>query len=259
MTITEAMILGLVQGLTEFLPVSSSGHLALGEKILGFGGESSIAFDVLVHVATLVAILIVVFPDILMILRRDRRVIGLLLVGSIPAGVVGILLREHMDAIKSNLLWVGSFFLVTGALLATAQKFGSDRRELRNMTWLDAILVGIAQAIAILPGISRSGSTISAARICGVEPRSAFSFSFLLGTIAIGGATLLEARNFGDLSSELGTDVLVAAFVTAFVSGLASILILRRILVARKLHVFAWYLLPLGIVTIVLHFTKYPS
>lgn len=254
MSILEAVILGLAQGLTEFLPVSSSGHLALGEKLFGFGGEASVTFDVLVHLATLIAILIVVCPDIIRTFRSERRVLVLLVVGSVPAALVGFLIGPHMDRIKSNMLLVGLFFLGTAAILLIAHRGEKDRKDLREVSFLEVLFVGIAQSLAILPGISRSGSTISAARLLGIRPESAFSLSFLLGAIAITGASLLEARNLESLGGEVGVAALAAAFVVSLVSGLAALLVFRRLVVAGRLHWFAAYLVPLGIGTIIWHF-----
>ncbi len=255
MSVVEAIILGIVQGLTEFLPVSSSGHLALGEEFFGFRGEESIAFDVLVHVATLVAILCVILRDIVRIVRRDRRVVALLVLGSVPAAIVGILLDKQMESIKTNLLLVGLFFLTTAAVLVVAKILERDRKEMTEMSFLDALVIGISQAVAILPGISRSGSTISTARALGISASSAFSFSFLLGAVAISGATVLKAKDIASLGDQIGFGVLSAAFVASLVSGIFALLVFRKMVVAGKLHFFAWYLVPLGIAAIVFHFS----
>jgi undecaprenyl-diphosphatase len=255
MTIIAALILGLLQGLTEFLPVSSSGHLAVAEKLFGFGGEESVAFDVLIHLATLVAIFIVVFRDIIGVLKTDRKVIVMLVIGSIPAGAAGFLLKDEMDVIKSDLLLVGAFFLVTAAFLVMSRFLaGKQEKELGGVTVFDAAFIGMFQAAAVLPGVSRSGSTIAAGRMSGLCGRAAFAFSFLLGAIAISGASLLKAKDMAGLGSTIEPAALAAAFAGALVSGIAAMLALRKIVISGKLHYFAFYLVPLGILTMILHF-----
>lgn len=254
MSLLEAIILGVIQGLTEFLPVSSSGHLAVGEKLLDFKGPESVAFDVLVHAATVVAILAVILPDIIRMLRTELRTVVMLVIASLPAGLAGFLLEPHIEFIKENMLVVGILFIVTASALVLAKAFSSDEKELGRVGILDSLIIGVFQAAAILPGISRSGFTISSARMMGVKPRAAFNFSFMLGVAAISGATLVKARDIGSLEGTLGMGVLVAAFVAALVSGVAALLVFRKIVVAGKLHYFSWYLVPLGIGTIIFHF-----
>ena len=254
MSLLEAVILGVVQGLTEFLPVSSSGHLAVIENMLGLGGKEFVAFDVLVHFATFLAILVVLAPDIIRILKTERRVILLLVVGSIPAAAAGFLLEPYMAPIKKNLLAVGICFLATCGVLVLSRVLGHDKKELKKSSLLDSLFVGIAQAIAILPGISRSGSTISTARMLGIKARDAFTLSFLLGGIAIFGATIFEAGDIGSLAGTLGAGVLAAAFAAALVSGIAALIVFKKIVAAGRLHYFAWYLAPVGIATIILYF-----
>jgi undecaprenyl-diphosphatase len=254
MGILEAILLGVLQGLTEFLPVSSSGHLALAEKLLGFSGEEFVAFDVLVHLATAAAILVVLIREILRVLLADRRVILTLIIASIPAVFAGVFLESSMSDIKDNLIVVGAAFIGTAFMLVLARIGGKDKKGMREMGALDAIAVGVNQAFAILPGLSRSGLTISSARFCGIRPRDAFTFSFLLGLIAILGASAFKAKDISALSTGLGIEVLTAAFVSAFVSGLIALIIFRRIVIAGKLHYFAWYLVPLGLWTIILDF-----
>lgn len=143
MTTAQAIILGIVQGLTEFLPVSSSGHLALGERLFEFGGKASVAFDVLVHLATLIAVLVVVMRDIVNVLKKDRRVIWLLFVASLPTGAAVFIVHDKMTVFKENLLFVGLCFLVTAGVLVLARILRKDKKEMKEMVWWEAVLVGV--------------------------------------------------------------------------------------------------------------------
>ncbi|MBI1722301.1 MAG: undecaprenyl-diphosphate phosphatase [Gemmatimonadetes bacterium] len=254
----DALILGVVQGLTEFLPISSDGHLALAENLLGLrasGAITGIFLDVAVHVATLAAILIAFREPIIRLatgaLKGERRAwadVGLYAVGSVPAAVVGFLARHQMENLYRSLLFIGAAFIVMGCILWSARGRMNGTRERPNL-W-EAFAIGVGQAAAIAPAISRSGCTITTALWRGMDPVRAAEFSFVLGVPAIAGAALLELRDLSSGIAQIGAVPLAVAFTSAFASGLFAIDLLRRLLRARAFHRFAPYLWVLGATTL---------
>jgi undecaprenyl-diphosphatase len=258
----KVVILGVVQGLTEFLPVSSSGHLVLARRLLGVtppAGASGVLWEVVLHMGTLVAVVVVLRREVCQVLtglvrgllacRRGVRAalreepgfaLALLIaMGSIPAGVVGVVFKDALEALFEKPTVVAGALLVTGTILfATryAPKHVGDGR----VGWLSAVIVGCAQAVAILPGISRSGATISAGLFAGLERAEAARFSFLLSIPAVGGAGLLELRHLDALPAESLAPFLAGGVVSAVV-GLAALVLLLRVVEAGKLHHFAYY------------------
>jgi undecaprenyl-diphosphatase len=257
-TLLDGFLLGLIQGLTEFLPVSSDGHLALAENLLGLrasGQLEGVFLDVAVHVATLAAIVIAFRGPLLELagglVRREARAwrdLGLFAIASVPTVVVGLAFRHQIEALYTNLPFVGVAFLVMGGILWTTRgRMGGTRERPSPLT---AVWIGLGQAAAIAPAISRSGCTITAAVWGGVDPVRAANFSFILGVPAIAGAALLEHKEIARGIHEVGLGPVAVAFVTAFVSGLFAIGLLRRFLRARAFHRFAPYLWILGAVTL---------
>jgi undecaprenyl-diphosphatase len=256
----DALILGLVQGITEFLPISSDGHLALAENLLGLrasGAVTGIFVDVTVHVATLAAIIVAFREPIVALaaglLRRERRAwqdLGLYAVASVPAAVVGLLTKDLVERLYNSLPFVGAAFIVMGVILWSVRGKMQGTRERPNV-W-EAFVIGIGQAAAIAPAISRSGCTITAALWRGIDPVRAAEFSFVLGVPAIAGAALLEVKDAASGIAQVGKGPLSIAFVAAFVSGLFAITLLRRLLRARAFHRFAPYLWALGALTLVI-------
>ena len=237
MTIAQAFFLGLLQGLTEFLPVSSSGHLVIGQHFFGFD-QPPVVFDILVHLATALAIIIVMFP----VLKKLRfNYLKLLFIASIPAGIIGLFLNSAIEQLFSSLVLVGLALLVTSAILFFTRFYQSSSKP-KQLTMPDAIVIGLFQALAIVPGISRSGSTISAGLFRHLNPVVAFEFSFLLSLPAIFGAQLLQLPHL-NLTHPLP---LVIGFITAFVSGIISLLTLKKLVIKNKLNLFSWYCLFLG-------------
>ncbi len=237
--------LGLVQGLTEFLPISSSGHLVVFENILKvhFPG---ITFEVFLHVATLTAVIIYLWRDILEIFQFKKyslseQPILLIIVGTIPAGIVGLLAGDTIEGLFESVKWVRVFFIINSVILLSTRWTLGEREKI---TIRDAILIGIAQSFAILPGISRSGATITAALLLGIKPSKAFSFSFLLSIAAISGAAILKIK---DLSGVALSSGYLVGFLSALISGLLAIVILKRVVLVRKLHYFAYYTFFLGL------------
>lgn len=245
MSTLEAIWLGIVQGLTEFFPVSSSGHLALFQSVLGIEMEG-LVFDVAVHVATAVAILLFYQEKIRELLlgvlarREDAlRYTGKLVVGTLPAVLVGVTARHFIAEQASAPPMVGSMLLLTGFIVWTTRKT-RDEAGLTEPTWAAALLIGCAQAFAILPGISRSGSTVAAALALGIAPAAAAEFSFLLGIIAIAGAAVLILPDLGDAAPEQLAAVLVGG-IAALASGLFAIALFVRMLRSNAFHHFAWW------------------
>ena len=242
----EAFWLGIVQGLTEFLPVSSSGHLVLLQSLLGIEQEG-LVFEVAVHVATLVATLIFYRKRVAELVvgavsaRPEAwRYAGKLAVGTLPAVCVGLFAKDFVDAQFSAPYVTGVGLLVTGAVLFSMRTTVARAPALAEPGWGAALLIGCAQAIAILPGISRSGSTVAAAVALGVKPLAAAEFSFLLGVIAIAGAASLilpEARG----SSEAIFGAVVLGSAAALVSGVAAIALFVRLLRSQNFYAFAYY------------------
>ena len=246
MSVLESVILGVVQGLTEFLPVSSSGHLVLAQGLLGVR-LPGVGFEIVVHVATLCAVLWVYRERVrrlaLGVVGRERdslRYVGLLLLASIPAGVVGLLGSDFLEAQFERPPVAAALLLVTGALVYTTRwtARGGGRAEPDAGR---ALLIGAAQAAAILPGISRSGSTVAVGTWLGVEPVRMAEFSFLMSVPAIGGAAMLQAGDLADSSSLIGNAALASGFAAALLSGVAAIRIFVRMLRSVTFHRFAYY------------------
>ena len=255
MSIFEALLLGLVQGVTEFLPVSSSGHLAVLEHLWKLPAESRLPLTTMLHGATALAVIFYFAPLLARLTRglwaRDTarrssswRMVGFIVVASIPAGVIGVVFSDLIDRAFSSPHLVGLMLLVTGGVL-----FGTRFSQPQGKTsWVRVFLVGIGQAIAILPGISRSGATIASGLYLGMERKEAFEFSFLLAIPAIAGAFLLEFRKI-DLAV-LNPPALAVGMVAAFLAGLAALFLLARAVAGRKLHWFGFYCWLAGLATI---------
>ena len=254
MEIIQAIVLGLLQGATEFMPVSSSGHLVLVPWLLGWGSPG-LVFDTVVHWGTLVAVLAYFWRDWIELIGawlrglvrwdwRDplARLAWLLILGSIPAAVLGFLFEDFFESLFGKPAWVAFFMLVTAALLTLGELLGKRRRSQADLGWLDAILIGLAQASAIAPGISRSGATISTGLFRGLERDAAARFSFLLATPIIFGAGLFKLTDLGAMADPAGQILgLVAGFLAAAVAGYVCIWALLRYLQRGRLYPFAVY------------------
>jgi undecaprenyl-diphosphatase len=254
----EALILGIIQGLTEFLPISSSGHLVIFQKILGFS-KPPIAFDTLVHFGTLVALLFFFWTNIKKILRgfleeikdKERRdssnLIFCLIVGSIPIAIVGFLLKDSIEAIFNSLFLIGFCFLGTATILFLTSFFKKQVKDLGatndgKIGFIDTLFIGLFQAVAILPGISRSGWTISAGIYRGFKREAAFNFSFYLGMIAIFGAVIIQIPEISAIEPVNG----ILGFFSSAIIGFLSLKILRRLVIRGKFHYFGIYCAILG-------------
>lgn len=242
----EAILLGLVQGLTEFFPVSSSGHLAMLQALMGGRESGGLLFEVGVHVATLVAIACFYRARILELLRgffareaATLEYVGKLAVGTLPAVVVGLGAKDFIEAQFSNPVVVGVALLVTGGIVMST-RWTAPRAEAAVPGWGAALLIGCAQAMAILPGISRSGSTVAMALVLGVAPLAAAEFAFLLGIIAIAGAAVLMLPDLQHAEASALAD-LAWGGGAALASGLVAIWLFVRMLDRQLFHHWAWY------------------
>ena len=249
MTIWEALLLGFVQGATEFLPVSSSGHLVIAQELLAVD-VPGIVFEVAVHVATLISIFVAYRTRVWELgkgaLARDPnalRYLGFIVLASVPAGLVGVLLEDQVEALFESPVVPGIGLLITGALLWSTRT-ALPRATGSVSTWTLALAIGVAQAFAITPGVSRSGTTIVAALWLGVEAREAAAFSFLMAIPAIAGAAVLEIPNLG--GSGLAWPLLVWGGLVAAVTGVLAIRTLVALLASRSFHAFAPYCWAVG-------------
>lgn len=251
----EAAVLGLIQGLTEFLPVSSSGHLVLAQRVLGLQEASVLTFDVMLHVGTLVALLAVFGSDLLGLLKRPfQRLTGMLLVAMIPTAVIGFCFKDWMEDVFQSGATLGIGFLVTGCILWFAQRAPSRGKEVSSMSIVDAGIVGLMQGIAILPAVSRSGGTIAGALFRGLSRTTAARFSFLLAIPTIAGAALAQAHDAakGRQLHMLTSEPFLVGFAVAAVSGYFAVRYMLRLIARGSLDGFAWYCWGLGAVAIVL-------
>ncbi len=253
----QALLLGLIQGLTEFLPISSSGHLEIGHVLFGVEGESSLLFDMVLHGATVLSTLVIFRKDIFELLKGlfqfkwndETQYLSKLIVSAIPVGIAGVLFEEQIESLFSgNLILVGSALLFTALLLGFANYARHGKRKIK---FLDAFVIGIAQMIAVVPGVSRSGSTIATGMILGNSKDNLARFSFLMVIIPILGANFLKLLS-GDLSSQAQVDAIpmIIGFVAAFVSGLLACSWMIKIVKRGKLIYFAIYCALIGLIAI---------
>lgn len=241
MTFLDALVLGIVQGLTEFLPVSSSGHLVMFEELLG-ANQPGVAFDALVHGGTLLAVLIYFRRRIVELARtRSWSYAGKIVVGTIPAGIVGVLFETAIERVFSFPAVIVVTLFVTGAALLSLYAIPADRSEIDEPTWWQAWWIGCAQMVSILPGISRSGSTIVAARWLGIAPMASAEFSFLLGVPAIAGAVVLQAGELRTAAGAGATVPYLTGWIAAVFSGILAIMLVFRLLARRGFPLFGWY------------------
>lgn len=271
MSVWEALIMGLVQGLTEFLPVSSSGHLVIFGEILNLQIEDGNAFSVLLHVATFLSVCFIYYKDIIELIkefflmigdifrrkgdwnRPYRRMLIMLIIATIPAVVVGLIFKLFgLDAMLSNLLVVGLMLLVTAALMYFVDHCNTNRYDASNATYKSSLAVGLAQACALMPGLSRSGSTITAARAAGYKKEFAIKFSFLMSLPAILGAAVLEGAGLiMDGGFAIEALPLIVGFIAAAVSGILAIKFLINLLNKNRFYVFSIYCGIVGLICIV--------
>jgi len=265
MSIFTAILLGVVQGLTEFLPVSSSGHLVLLQKVFGIT-EPALLFDTMVHAGTLAAVLAVLWRDIWAILRRIiQPLTGYLIIATIPAVVFALAFRKTIEAAFESGAFLGFAFLLTAALLVIAEllsrraRTGSGLKKAGEMNWLDALVIGLLQAVAIAPGVSRSGATISGALSRKLDRDFAARFSFLLSIPAILGALVLQLKDVakGEATGGIGAGAIIAGTVSAAIVGFIAVRLMLKIIREKSLFGFAVYTGVLGLLVLVDQFVTH--
>lgn len=286
MTIFQAIIMGIVQGLTEFLPVSSSGHLAIMKNLLHVKTETGILFDVLLHFATLIAVFCVMYRDIIKLLvdffhivkdvcinigrffsnltaihkkpyitiasTSYRKFVIMLIISTIPTGILGILLSDVVESASTALLVPGVCLIVTGLILFLSDLLKEGRKKPKNANYGDAFVIGVTQGVAVLPGLSRSGSTIVACLLCGFDRKFAVKYSFIMSMPAILGAMILEIKDIGGThlaGSEIAAYII--GMVIAAAVGFLAIRIMLNVVINRYFKFFAFYCLAIGAVSII--------
>lgn len=260
----EALILGIIQGLTEFLPVSSSGHLEIGQALLGTAGEENLTFAIVVHTATVLSTLVILWHEVAKLFRgtfttlkwnTEKDYVAKIFVSMIPVFIVGMFFKDQVEAFFGNgLLLVGICLIIT-AILLWLSEFLTKRMNTtgHEITYRDAIIIGCAQAVAVLPGLSRSGTTIATGLLCGVKKESVAQFSFLMVLIPILGEAFLDLLKLigGEMITSIDRLPLVVGFVAAFLTGCFACRFMINIVRRQKLIYFAIYCLCVGIFAIV--------
>jgi undecaprenyl-diphosphatase len=278
MNLIQAIILGIIQGLTEFIPISSSGHLIIAEKLMGLDATMSpqqiTAFVAVMQLGTLVAVMFYFLSDIVSITlgfingtsgwlagRRDRtarnaaRMGWLIIVGTLPIGVIGILAKRVIEGhLTKNLYVIGTSLIVWAVLLWVAERIGQQRKEMEHIRFREALIVGLTQVFALIPGSSRSGTTITGALLAGMTRQTAARFSFLLSIPAIGASGLLELKEALHLLNDTSLTNLIVATLVSMVVGYVSIAFLLNYLRQHTTSVFVVYRLLLGGAVLLLAF-----
>ncbi len=258
MNVLEIIILGVIQGITEFLPISSSGHLVIFQYL--FGQTEMLFYDILLHFATLIAVLVLFFRDIINYFK-NLKILFYIIVLSIPTGIIGLFIKRYLSFIYeyNNLLLVGIFLAITGCILFLADKTKYDDSNLKpieRIKLFDVLLIGIAQGIAALPGISRSGATLSVALILKIRREEAVKFIFISAIPVILAATLLETKELLENPYMSFNFQFLYGMLSAFVFGLFALKFLINVLNKKKLIYFSYYCWMVGLFAAVLYFIK---
>jgi undecaprenyl-diphosphatase len=274
MELYQGIVLGVLQGLTEFLPVSSSGHLVLGQNFFGIT-EPALSFDISVHLGTLFAVALVFFKEIkamvvslgrlvqnlgsvknfkqAVALDNDVRLAALIIVGSIPTAVIGLILKNYVHALFSSLVIVGCMLMVTGTFLWFTRHSTPGGKQVEQVGFGTALFIGFCQGLAVIPGISRSGATIAAGLFSGVERETAARYSFLLSMPAIAGAEILSLKD--SFATGVGFDaVTLWSTLAAFIVGTLALVVLLRIVKKGRLYLFAPYCWAVGLIAMITGF-----
>lgn len=268
MDIIQAIILGIAQGLTEFLPISSSAHLVIIPNLIG--ANSNLAFDTLLHLGTLVAVIGYFWNDVIAMIKAFissiadikrgafqegmernpmKKLVWLVLLGSVPAAVLGILLKNEFESLFNSLFAVGFFLIITAIILWTSEQLKSGDKKIPDFSFKNSLFIGLFQGLAIAPGISRSGATISAGLFSGLNRKLAARYSFLLSIPAILGATLIQAKDIIEFDSNF--IVLIVGFISAALSGYLAIKFLMNYIQKHSLKIFAYYCLIVGLMILI--------
>lgn len=273
MSIFYSLILGIVQGVTEFLPISSTAHLILIPWLFNWTFDKDVifAFNVLIQLGTVVAVIVYFWRDLWHITlallaswrkgklydSEEARLGWLVLVATIPAGVIGLLLRKFFEALHNDPVIVAGILLAAAGLLFIVERLGRHNRNLDSLTWTDALIIGCSQALALLPGVSRSASTMSGAILLGLERRAAARFSFLMSIPIMIAASGIALKDLIDLPHTKGQlPSLAVGFIAAAVVGIISIHWLMRYLARHSLYLFAWYRIGFGALCLIVAFLR---
>ncbi len=283
LSIIGAILMGILQGLTEFLPVSSSGHLAIFQNLfhLGEGVEDLFLFDILLHVGTLIAIFVAFYKDIFKLIKEGfaiifdflknivgkftgkkwrrvirtgyRKFVMLVIVSTIPTAIIGVLLKDLVSECSKTLIMPGIFLIITAGILFIADRAEEGGKTPKDATYRDALIIGTSQGIATLPGISRSGTTITMALLCGFEKRFAVKYSFIMSIPAVLGAAVLEIKDVAETGAKFEVSYLIGMLVAAVV-GYGAIRIMLNVVKNKRYIFFSVYCLLAGIVAIAGYF-----
>ena len=253
----QAILLGVVQGITEFLPVSSSGHLQIAKELLGVELENNITFDVTLHAATVLSTIVVLWQELWRLVKgcfsrrftEEQAYVLKVILSMIPAGVVGVLFADQIEALFSSLWFVGLMLLLTAALLSFA--YYAKPRQKSEISYRDAFIIGMAQAAATMPGLSRSGSTIATGLLLGNEKSSVAHFSFIMVIPVILGKMLLDILSGEMAAMAVPTEALVSGFLAAFISGALACKFMIEIVKRGKLIWFALYCAIVGLICLI--------
>lgn len=253
----QAILLGIVQGLTEFLPVSSSGHLQIAKELLGVEIEQNITFDVTLHAATVLSTIVVLWSELWRLIKgcfsrrfnEEQAYVLKVILSMIPAGVVGVLFADEIEALFSSLWFVGLMLLLTAALLSFA--YYAKPRQKSDISYRDAFVIGLAQAAATMPGLSRSGSTIATGLLLGDEKSAVAHFSFIMVIPVILGKMLLDIVSGEMATMSVPTEALVSGFIAAFISGALACRFMIEIVKRGRLIWFAAYCAIVGCICLI--------
>lgn len=253
--ILKAVFLGIIQGITEFLPISSSGHLVLSQQLLGVK-STRLTLEIFLHFGTLIPVIVIFRDDIydIFTLKSDKKhLVWLLFFGTIPAALIGFIFKDYITGLFSSTYFTGFMLLITGTLLYIAEKAGNVFRDIKDFRFYHALIVGLAQAGAIFPGISRSGSTITASLLQGLKREQAARYSFLLSLPVILGAGLLEIKDSMTMGiSGISWTAVISGTIFAAISGYFAIKYMLFILRSGSLIIFSYYCWALGLIVILL-------
>ena len=272
MSILSAVILGVIQGVAEFLPISSSGHLAIAQNLLGLKIEGSTdgTFDVLLHLGTLIAVFVAYWPDIVDMIREfflgvkdiargttptpvppNRRMILLLIIGTLPLFVI-VPIKDYIEGLSANTIVVGCALLITGVLLFFSDRYNRGKKNAGSVPLRDVLVIGVAQAFATIPGLSRSGTTVSVGCFLGLDRRFALRYSFLMSILAVLGANILNLKDIVDTGVDMTLlPAYISGVVTAAVLGYLSIRLLKFVTEKGKFGAFSYYCWAVGALTII--------
>lgn len=275
MSMIQSLILGLVQGLSEFLPISSSGHLAVLQHFFGITGDSVLTFTVMLHFGTLLSIFVAYWKDIVALVRElilvfvdlftgkglqwskneTRRLGFMIIFATIPTAIIGLLFNDFFEKLYSSMLFIGCALVVTGTGLFFAERYGGGEKGVREMTVLDALLIGLCQCVAICPGISRSGATMVGGLARRFDRPHAVRFAFLISIPSVLGAFLMElsdaVHQVTATTSSMSAGVMIAGILVAAISGYAAIRVMIRAVTDRKLIYFSFYTWIVGLLLII--------